>query len=220
MSSAESALLPVKVHDGTSSSASSSSPRQIAAEERRDRSDSLLSLGDDAPPPPHHHREGEGEGMGEDEDEDEEPGKMRVSELKAELDLRGVDYSGCFDKESLAAKLLQARATGKANPDIIDDFNKMRLDETIAGEETSISDEDIQQMVGGDGTLPGGLPPDMLKKLMSNPELTSLLQSPKMQEAMRLMMTGGQSALEKAMQEDHEVYEVVTKLNKVMEGTQ
>jgi len=75
-------------------------------------------------------------------------------------------------------------------------------------------------MVGGDGTLPGGLPPDMLKKLMSNPELTSLLQSPKMQEAMRLMMTGGQSALEKAMQEDHEVYEVVTKLNKVMEGTQ
>mmetsp|Transcript_29890 Transcript_29890/g.88835 ORF Transcript_29890/g.88835 Transcript_29890/m.88835 type:complete len:165 (-) Transcript_29890:482-976(-) len=127
MSSAESALLPVKVHDGTSSSASSSSPRQIAAEERRDRSDSLLSLGDDAPPPPHHHREGEGEGMGEDEDEDEEPGKMRVSELKAELDLRGVDYSGCFDKESLAAKLLQARATGKANPDIIDDFNKMRV---------------------------------------------------------------------------------------------
>jgi len=63
----------------------------------------------------------------EDEDEDEEPGKMRVSELKAELDLRGVDYSGCFDKESLAAKLLQARATGKANPDIIDDFNKMRV---------------------------------------------------------------------------------------------
>jgi len=38
----------------------------------------------------------------------------------------------------------------------------------------------------------GGMPPDMLKELMSNPELMELLQSVKMQDAMKLMMTGGQ----------------------------
>ena len=42
--------------------------------------------------------------------EEEEPGTMRVKEIKAELDLRGVNYSDCFDKESLAQKLVQARA--------------------------------------------------------------------------------------------------------------
>mmetsp|Transcript_39082 Transcript_39082/g.72198 ORF Transcript_39082/g.72198 Transcript_39082/m.72198 type:complete len:215 (-) Transcript_39082:199-843(-) len=164
------------------------------------------------------HPEAESDGY-EDEEDDEEPGKMRVSELKAELDLRGVDYTDCFDKESLAARLLQARATGKANPAIIDEFNRKRTDESFSGRETDIEDEDIQQMVGGDGTLPGGMPPDMLQKLMANPELMALLQSPKMQEAMKLMMTGGQSALEKAMEEDKEVYEIVTKLNEVMEGS-
>ena len=56
----------------------------------------------------------------------------------------------------------------------------------------NISDEDLQKVVGGDGTLPGGMPPDMLQKLMTNPELMALLQSPKMQEAMKLMMTDGQ----------------------------
>ena len=44
-------------------------------------------------------------------EEDEEPGKMRVAEIKSELDLRGITYSDCFDKESLAQKLVKARAT-------------------------------------------------------------------------------------------------------------
>jgi hypothetical protein len=34
--------------------------------------------------------------------------------------------------------------------------------------------------------------PEMLKRLLvGNPEIMALLQSPKMQEAMKLMMTGG-----------------------------
>ena len=46
-----------------------------------------------------------------DEDYDEvEPGTMRVAEIKSELDLRGIDYSDCFDKESLAQKLVKARS--------------------------------------------------------------------------------------------------------------
>ena len=125
--------------------------------------------------------------LGDDEYEEVEPGKMRVSEIKAELKLRNVDFGDCFDKESLAARLAKARMQGKADPTLVDDF-KQRI-----GEKTTIDidDEVLQSAVGGDGTLPGGMPPDMLKSLMSNPELVELLQSEKMQSVMKLMMTEG-----------------------------
>lgn len=61
------------------------------------------------------------------DDVDAEIGTMRVSELKSELKLRGIDYSDCFDKESLAKKLRDARASGKSDPTIIDQFNKQRV---------------------------------------------------------------------------------------------
>lgn len=51
---------------------------------------------------------------------------------------------------------------------------------------------------------------------MSNPELVALMQNPKMQDVMKLMMTDGAEALQKAMEEDQEIYEIVTKLNSVM----
>ena len=60
------------------------------------------------------------------------------------------------------------------------------------------------------------MPPDMLKSLMSNPELMELMQNPKMQEVMKMMMSGGQESIEKAMEEDKEVYEIVTKLNSIL----
>lgn len=55
------------------------------------------------------------------------PGTMRVAEIKSELELRGIVYSDCFDKESLAQKLVHARASGKADPSIIDRFNKQKV---------------------------------------------------------------------------------------------
>lgn len=54
------------------------------------------------------------------------------------------------------------------------------------------------------------------KIIVANPELMTLMQNPKMQDVMKLMMTGGSEALEKAMEEDREVYEIVSKLNTVM----
>ena len=66
-----------------------------------------------------------------DDGEDTEIGTMRVSELKSELKLRGIDYSDCFDKESLAKKLRDARASGKADPTIIDQFNKQRVSDIL-----------------------------------------------------------------------------------------
>lgn len=61
----------------------------------------------------------------EDDDELVEPGQLKVSEIKAELKMRGVNFSDCFDKDSLVERLREARSTGKADPSILDEFNKI-----------------------------------------------------------------------------------------------
>lgn len=148
------------------------------------------------------------------EEEDVEPGQMRVSEIKAELKLRAVNFDDCFDKDSLAHRLREARCTGKADPSILEDFKETQRLNKEDG--ISVSEEDMARVVGGDGTLPGGMPPDMLKSLTSNPEIMSLLQTDKMQEVMRIMMTDGQSALELRMAEDVDIRNMVIKLNEIM----
>ena len=80
-------------------------------------SDSSLSAGSDVV----------GDDQLDDDEEEMEPGKMRVSEIKAELDLRGIDYKDCFDKESLSQRLMEARASGKANPAILEKFNRAKV---------------------------------------------------------------------------------------------
>lgn len=155
----------------------------------------------------------------DEEDDEVEPGKMRISEIKAELDLRGIKYADCFDKESLVERLQEARATGKADPEILERFNKQRLEQTFKEEKIEIKDDVIGQAVGNDGKLPGGLTPEQFKRLTSNPEIMVLLQSTKMQEAMKLMMTGGREELEKKMREDIELQEVVKKLDAVLGST-
>ncbi len=145
-----------------------------------------------------------------------EPGTMRVSEIRSELEMRGIDYFDCFDKESLAERLIEARATGKANPEIIEKFNKAKLEQTFREEKLEIKDEDLQKMTANDGTLPGGLSPETFQKMVGNAELMALLQSTKMQEAMKLIMTGGAEDFEKAMKADPELRETLGKLNQVM----
>ncbi|KAG7353834.1 hypothetical protein IV203_003189 [Nitzschia inconspicua] len=153
---------------------------------------------------------------GEEEEDDVEPGQMRISEIKSELDMRGISYADCFDKESLAGRLVEARATGRANPEIIDKFNKAKLEQTFREEKLEIKDEDLQRMTANDGTLPGGLSPETFQKMVGNPELMALLQSTKMQEAMKFIMTGGPQDLEEAMKADPELRETLSKLNEVM----
>lgn len=48
---------------------------------------------------------------------------MSIDELKAELDLREVDYKDCFSKSELVNRLIESRVSGKANPDILKQFN-------------------------------------------------------------------------------------------------
>jgi len=82
-----------------------------------------------------------------------------------------------------------------------------------------VNDETIKNVVAADGSLPGGMHPDVFKKLVSNPELMVLLQNSKMQDVMKMMMTGGQQSIEKAMRDDPEIYTLVTKLNQIMSQT-
>jgi hypothetical protein len=153
----------------------------------------------------------------DDENEPVEPGKMRVSEIKSELQLREVDYSDCFDKESLVERLNQARATGRASPTILDKFNRQKIEETFNEKKAPIDDiNQIKAAVANDGTLPGGLTPEQFQKLSSNPEIMALLQNTKMQEAMKLMMTGGREELEKQLQQDQELAKTVAKLNEIL----
>lgn len=91
-----------------------------------------------------------------------------------------------------------------------------QLEQTFKEEKLDIKDEDLEKATASDGKLPGGMDPETFKKLIGNPEVMTLLQSPKMQEAMQLMMTCGQEELEKKMGEDPELQKVVQKLDGVM----
>jgi hypothetical protein len=145
------------------------------------------------------------------------PGMMRVSEIKAELDLRKISYADCFDKESLVERLQEARAKGLADPSILEKFNRQKLEADFdPSKKVEIQPDDIEAAVANDGTIPGGLTPDMFQKLIANPELMAMLQSTKMQEAMTLMMTGGRDELEKKLKEDPELQETVKKLDSIM----
>ncbi|KAL7536800.1 hypothetical protein ACHAWF_005567 [Thalassiosira exigua] len=144
------------------------------------------------------------------------PGQMKISEIKSELDLRKVSYGDCFDRESLELRLDEARASGRADPSIIDEFNRRNLEANVKGGSFEVSDDMIGDSVGGDGTLPGGMPPEMMKAMMGDEELVAMMRSPKMQDIMKLVMSGGTEDLEKAMKDDQETYECVTKLNQIM----
>ncbi|CAN0237055.1 unnamed protein product [Scytosiphon promiscuus] len=146
---------------------------------------------------------------------------MRVSEIKAELDMRGVGYAGIFEKPELVEKLIEARSLGRADPSIIDDFNKENLenkmdpDRAASFAENLLDEEKLKDLTAADGTLPGGMTPEMLSKLVSNPELMVLMQNPKLQEIMKKVMAGGPEAMEE-LQKDPETAELLQKLEKAM----
>ena len=128
---------------------------------------------------------------------------MTLDELKAELDMRGVDYSDCFTKNELAKRLGESRVTGKADPSIIDNFNQA-LSASEDGEgavidENILNDIDTSELTAQDGSMPGGLPPEMMKAMASDPEIMNMLKDPKMQEIMKSMMSGGPEAMKKYM---------------------
>eukprot|EP00904_Undaria_pinnatifida_P012783 jgi/Undpi1/8635/HiC_scaffold_25.g11100.m1 len=166
--------------------------------------------------------EGELDEEGESVDESlEGVAKMRASEIKAELEMRGVSYEGIFEKTELVEKLIEARSLGRANPSLIDDFNKENLERKMDPEKAAAFADDLldadklKDMTAADGTLPGGMTPETLSKLVSNPELMVLMQNPKLQEVMKKVMAGGPQAMEN-LQKDPETAELLQKLEKAM----
>lgn len=63
-----------------------------------------------------------------------EASSMRVGEIKDELEKLNIDFTDCFDKESLVSRLVDARS-GKVQP------SESSMEESPADEETKTQDE-------------------------------------------------------------------------------
>ena len=117
--------------------------------------------------------------------------KMTVAEIKAELELRGVDTAQYLEKSELLDALERARTNGAADPALLDAFNKQAAERMYQGESKTNDFSVPQEAVAADGTLPGGLDPATIASLASDPEVMALLQNPRMQEVLRDIMTNG-----------------------------
>lgn len=142
---------------------------------------------------------------------------MSIDDLKSELEMRGVDYSECTSKQELVNKLIASRATGVANADNV--FEKFNEFKDIEVTEEMLDSELVKDAVADDGTLPGGLPPDLMKALASDPEIMSFLREPKMQEIMKAVMGGGPDALKKYMS-DPDAIRMLDRLSRAIQRTQ
>ena len=111
----------------------------------------------------------------------------------------------------LARCLAEARKDGRADPTLLDDFNKQSAERSFQGDAAEDPDfEAAAEAVASDGGLPGGMSPDMLQKLMQDPELMALLRNPKMQDVMKKVMSSGPEAAAEMMA-DPEVAEMLEK---------
>jgi malic enzyme len=119
---------------------------------------------------------------------------MKVSDIKAELELRSIDFSGCFEKDDLVRRLVLAREQGEADPTIVDKFNEKNLERSLHksdGADDVAFDPFAAAKADGVDQLPGGMSPEMVQKMASNPELMAVLQNPKMQAVLKDVMEKG-----------------------------
>ena len=143
--------------------------------------------------------------------------KMKIPEIKAELELRGVPFDGLFEKEEFAKRLAKSRSSGVADPSLMDKFNEQSA-EAMMGDQPSAADVAAAvdaSTTAGDGGLPGGMTPEQLQRLVSDPEIMSMLRDPKMQEVMKEVMSGGVSGLD-AYQDDDEVRGLLEKMGRIL----
>ena len=142
---------------------------------------------------------------------------MKIPEIKAELELRGVPFDGLFEKEEFAKRLAKSRSSGVADPTLMDKFNEQSA-EAMMGDQPSAADVAAAvdaSTTAGDGGLPGGMTPEQLQRLVSDPEIMSMLRDPKMQEVMKEVMSGGVSGLD-AYQDDDEVRGLLEKMGRIL----
>ena len=129
--------------------------------------------------------------------------------------MRGINFDDCISKNELVDRLVATRASGKANPDILKQFNNMQ-DDPDAMSSSVFDDQDIVGKVqSADGALPGGLPPQMAKALASDPEIMAMLKDPKMQEIISAVMEGGPDGMKKYLS-DPDAMILIQKLSKAI----
>jgi len=134
---------------------------------------------------------------------------MSIDEIKAELDMRKVNYEDCLSKNELVTRLMESRVTGKADPEIL----KNLQDDPIDLDE--VDDAVFDDVTAKDGSLPGGMSKEMLRALSSDPEIMKMLRDPKMQDIMQAVMSGGPDAIKKYMS-DPDALLLLQKLSGVM----
>ena len=144
---------------------------------------------------------------------------MRASEIKAELNLRKVKYDDLFEKDELASRLARARIAGRADPDLLDTFNKASIESAFRSTDESDDAAEYERgvelaaehMVAADGSLPGGMRPDQLAALAQDPEVMAMLRNPRMQEVLREVMSNGPDALQEKFKDDDEMRAMLKK---------
>jgi hypothetical protein len=143
---------------------------------------------------------------------------MSVADIKAELELRAIDFSGCCEKDDLVRRLVLAREQGEADPSIVDKFNADNLERSYRksdGEDADDVDPFAAAAAEGVDVLPGGMSPEAVKKLSNNPELMAVLQNPKMQAVLKDVMASGPVAFSRHT-DDPEVMEMIAIFQKAM----
>jgi hypothetical protein len=129
--------------------------------------------------------------------------KMTIDEMKAELDLRGVDYTDCVSKNELLERLRDTRTLGKADPSVISKFNELNKNELDSQSMGELLDSEIaEEIQAKDGSLPGGMNAGLMKALAADPDISRMLRDPRMQEIMSAVMTGGPQGLQKVLYKD------------------
>ena len=83
---------------------------------------------------------------------EEEVTKMRLSEIKSELKERKIDFSDCFDKESMVAKLTDARANNIDNSVDETDDDKEEVDGNETTRNSSCSGSSCSRSSSSDST--------------------------------------------------------------------
>jgi hypothetical protein len=148
-------------------------------------------------------------------DDEESERLMSVDEIKAELDLRSVDYIDCTTREDLISCLRQSRVTGKANPKIFETFTK----QTYSSNKIHIEDVDddlVDKVKSIDESIYDSFPFEILKTFASDMEIIQLYRESKLQDIMKAVMTGGPDAMKPYMS-DPDAMLLLQKLSQAMQ---
>eukprot|EP01038_Epipyxis_sp_PR26KG_P014774 gene14774-19855_t len=135
---------------------------------------------------------------------------MSIDDVKSELELRGVNFDDCVSKQQLVDRLVESRAIGKADPDILKKFNEQNDLEL-----NDLDDNFLSDALDKDGNLPGGLSKDVLKAIATDKSVVQMLRDPKMQDIMKAVMTGGPDGLKKYLS-DPDALILLQKLGEIM----